>query len=366
MINTSASAAPVLDLRLQRFLILRAAHRRQLEVAAEVARLLQTARHSRQILSLVGPTGVGKTNLIESIEKDAETAFVKRGSPVGEKASLRVNAAPPQHDTFRFPGLYRGILDAADDYFNQRARLGRLRTSDELQDAAINVLRHRRPEVLIIDEAQHITYAVRPGRLAQHLDNLKWLADQIPCPILLVGTVELLRFSLLSAQLARRMNQVPFLPYRPVPDDLKAFLGVAQTLLTAMPLTYAFSLAAHRDLFFDGAAGSVGLLKQWFTRVVEDAIAKGRTSATIQDFETHRVPLGQLTLIANEYAQMQEGLGRLNGTQAALREALGYPAPAAPSNDGVTTTPTPVTSLLPGTRTLGRDRVGAAATDDAA
>lgn len=364
----------VADLRLEKFLRLRAAHRKQLKVSADVWRYLDAARHSHELTELVGPTGVGKTNLVETIEQEAATKFATAGAPVGRLPVLRVNAAPPQNDTFRFPSLYRAILDAADDYFNQRARLGRLRTSDELQTAAINVLRNRAPLVFVIDEAQHITYAVRAERLQQHLDNLKWLADQIPCPVLLVGSRELLRFSLISAQLARRVNQVPFLPYRPVRHDLSAFLGVTQSLIDAMPLTTTFDLKKHHSLFFDGAAGSVGLLKQWFNRVVENAIRSDATSATLDDFEKHRLPLGKLTLIAEEYGKMQHELALVNGTHAALRVALGYPAatatpPATPvpvitDSEEPASSDAPVTSAhapLPGERTLGRDPVGTAA-----
>lgn len=364
--------ATTTDMRLEKFLRLRIAHRRQREVSDEVWQLLTSAQHSREITVLVGPTGVGKTNLIESIEQEAGVRFKDLGSPVGRAAHLRVNAAPPQNNTFRFPGLYRGILNAADDYFAQRVHLGRLRTSDELQDAAVKVLKYRSPLVFCIDEAQHITYAVQSARLEQHLDNLKYLADQIPSPMLLVGSRELLRFSLLSAQLARRVRQVPFLPYRPVAAELPAYLGVVKILLDAMPVAFSFLLKNHRDFFFEGGAGSVGLLKQWFNRVVEEAIAVNSNNVTIDDFTRHRMPLGKLTLIAKEYAQMQGQMAQLAGSASALRLALGYPAPtptatatltplaaAAPGED----TDAQVTSpaLKPGERVLGRDSVGDAA-----
>lgn len=391
----TAVNAAVTDIRLEKFLRLRVAHSRQLEVNAELWRLMTCAQHEREITVLVGPTGVGKTNLIETIESEADSRFVASGSPVGRIAHLRINAAPPQNDTFRFPSLYREVLTASDDYFSQRSRLGRLRTSDELQAAAVNVLRHRGPIVFTIDEAQHVTYAVRQQRLAQHIDNLKWLADQIQSPILLVGTGELLKFSLISAQLARRLNQVPFLPYRAVSADIAAFLGVVKTLMEAMPVHSDFDLSKHRAFFFDGSAGSVGLLKQWFARVVEDAITAGRNSATLADFERLRMPIGKLTLIANEYAKIMADLQLLQGSAAALRQALGYPtltAAAPATTPTASTTPTPTAAPTsattaspapaplplpapavsesvsararkrrPGERALGRDPVGDAA-----
>lgn len=333
----------------------RALHRRQQQVMGEVAEFLERGRRTQALTVLVGPTGVGKTTVLDDVRMQLRQRFRELGEPKGQLPYLMVTAVPPQTGVYRWASLYRDILSAGDERFASIYLGGRHRTSDEVQGAAVNALQQRRPGALLIDEAQHITYALRrkPEMLAEHTDNLKWLAGAIPgVPILIAGTYDLLRFILSSAQLSRRTQHVAFLPYDHGVRDMQSFLSAAQTFFNRMPIPVAINPAEEERFLYTGAAGSVGLLKQWCDRALD---AAGRSEhVTKKHFEVARMELGKLTRIAKEMRDGQKALDQLNGSELALETALGL--------EPVTeTVPIPHTRrLLPGVRNPVRDPVPAA------
>lgn len=360
MIDASALAAGLSSddrARYETFLRCKVQHRKQKDVLMDIWRSVAAGRVDHNITAVVGPTGVGKTNLVDLILAMAADEHVTRGRPLGTLASLRVTAAPPQHADFRFPSFFRSILKGVDevliDHKSSPAATGRTYgglLSDALQEAAINVLRHRDPVVFCVDEAQHMTYAVNTERMRRHFDLLKWMADQVSSPILLAGTHELLKFSLLSGQLGRRVRHVPFLPYAPTADDLGHFLGAAEYFRVSMPITCSFDVKKRWEFLFEGSVGSVGMLKPWFDRVLLRCLSEGRDHATLADFELETMPGAKLQQIAEEINDCRERLRALSGDRATLRKVLGFPAPAKKSGSTRTT--------KPGQRTLQRDPVG--------
>lgn len=152
-------------------------------------------------------------------------------------------------ETFRFPGFFMSILLAGDDALTPKRQsiVARL-ASDQLQLAAVNLSRHRKPMVFCVDDAQHLGYAIRKRKLEQNLDLIKWVATESHCPILLAGTYDLLRFGLLSAQLGRRTKPVYLEPYAYDSDiELKQFLDAARYFAQRLPLPLAFDVRSEQD-----------------------------------------------------------------------------------------------------------------------
>lgn len=330
---------------------LRVVHRRQQEVFEKVWAALETARREPTVVVVTGPTGVGKTNLIELLRLEAAKAFKAQSNTTGRIPFLCVTAAPPQLDTFRFPDFFSSLLEAADDP-KPGPSLRNKMTSGMLQYAARNMLRNRSPLVCCVDEAQHITYAVRDQRLRAHLDLVKWLAIETPgVPILLVGTYELLRFARLSGQLGRRIDRIAFTPYRFDAEDRAQFRAVLRFFRDRLPARMNLDVAEHEQYFFEGCVGAVGVLKPWFDRALRRAAQAGRITLSHDDFEETRLEYGRLETIAEEQASGLLQLRESEGSRSRLRERLGIPEPKTPTS--VSTS-----SRTPGQRKLVRDPVG--------
>jgi len=345
--------SPEAQAKFDAFLLEKVDHERQRDVFERVWASISDARDDHAITAVVGGTGVGKTNLIERVEAEAREIFKTQGAPRGRLAFLRIDAAPPLHADFRFPGFYQSILQACD------APLATSTRSEVLQAKAIKELQNRSPIVFCVDEAQHMIYAAREIRLRRNFDTLKHIANQATVPIVLFGTYELFDFALLSGQLGRRFRHIPFLPYAPVAKDLGAFLGAVQALCDAMPVTCGFDVSAHCRFFFMGSCGSIGHLKPWFERVLRRCLLEGRSRAAIEDFKREVMMTGKLTKIAKENDEGLKELRLLEGDEKELQLALGYPDEAKE--------PTPIKTARttkPGQRTLQRDPVGTARTED--
>jgi hypothetical protein len=336
----------------------RAEHPRQVSVHLEVRRSLEMHRSSGGVTVLTGPTGIGKTNLIERIrwESVKEYKALPALETDGQVPFLPVTAMPPQHDTFRFPSLFRSILDATDEVLRDAhgARPAALNmTSDGLQTAALNVLKNRRPLVFCIDEAQHITYAVKEMRLAQHLDLIKWLATESKRPLLLVGTYELLRFSRISGQLGRRVDHIAFSPYDWVDDqDRRDFFRCLRFFREKLPVRLGIDIEAdaHQRFLYAGCVGSVGLLKEWLERTLYRCLEDDRASITLEDLKKARMAGGKLEKIAEENEHGLEELRLIEGDDRRLAQMLGMVEEKAPPKR-------PAGALRPGTRKLTRDPV---------
>jgi len=332
-------------------------HQRQVTAQKLVEASLADAILDRKATVLAGPSGVGKTNLVDLIELDRLARLQAAGEP-GRYHFLRVTALAPTNRRYRIQGLYTSILDEADEVARDRKRLVIHRQyrgpSDAIQQAAINVLRHRRPYVFCVDEIQHMVYGNDESELRSHFDNLKVLADKTNVPMLLVGTPEVLNVALCSSQLGRRLRYVEFLPYRPI--DLADHFEAVLYFIAQLPIGVSFDATSRADDFFELSVGSVGLLKEWFETVLREGLDEGKTAVTWGDFEVAAMGRGRLQKLAEDYREAERLLAALGGQRASLRRTLGLdpddggdsPAPSKPRGG----------PRRPGQRVLRRDPVG--------
>lgn len=272
----------------------------------------------RALILVIGPTGVGKTTLRLRMEQELQQRFLAAGaSEPGRIPVVGLEAVAPDSGNFSWKEYYRRALRALEepliddkiDYatphrfrnqageFTVPPRVG----NPELRQAMEQALRHRRPAAVLIDEAQHVTKMASGRRLADQLDCLKSLASLTGCVHVLIGTYELLPCRNLSAPLSRRSIDLHFQRYQvDNPDDVIAFQRVIFSFQRHLPLPQEPELWRDWEYYYAQSIGCVGILKDWFTRALAEALAQGAPTLTRADLARHAWSLEQCEKMAQD------------------------------------------------------------------
>ena len=348
----------------------------QLKVVSEALRRAIQEPGGASLILVVGPTGVGKTTLRLRIEQELRARFLAAGKPEpGCVPVIGFEAAAPDSGNFNWKDYYRRALRALEepliDYKLDRPMPGRSGTeewtaaarvcSPELRQALEQALRHRRPTAVLIDEAQHLTKIASGRRLSDQLDCLKSLASLTGCVHVLIGTYELLPCRNLSAQLSRRSRDIHFRRYRiDNPDDVVAFQRVIFSFQRHLPLAQEPELWRDWEFCYTHSLGCVGILKDWFTRALADAVERGAPTLTRADLERCAWSLDQCMTTARDTLDGESVFIEKAETANRLRQLLGFGTMAgAEGAQPASTTPRP--DMLPasdGSLKRGSRRVG--------
>jgi hypothetical protein len=175
------------------------------------------------LIFIFGPSGVGKTTVLAQIEKRRiELSRVQGERQTGPTPVLRVDAVSPALNQFKwgdyshrallllqepfveYPIDYRQPVAGVSRTSFEQPLFPRTGPTDTAALAFEQALKHRHPDAILIDEAEHIAKAARGAKLLDQLDHLKSLAIMTKTVHLLVGTYDLLVLRNLSAQLSRR------------------------------------------------------------------------------------------------------------------------------------------------------------------
>lgn len=369
MSGRSLASEPESHALLERFRTLHVPHGAERRIAGEINRSLELAPRDHAFTVLVGPTGVGKTELSARLRDALDARLASANERPDRLAHLYLRLESPEHGPFRASVLDWALLTAAaEPLIDRKQILPRAAdrqsgpvlpgTSPARRQAVINVLRIRRPYVVIVDEAQHLTYHTGKGARAA-LDNFKTLADASDAPFLFIGTYELLELERLSGQLSRRIRLVEFPRYsRDDRTDWKNFLEAVGVLVRHLALAPGVDLleGEKADHLFVASDGRVGLLKPLLERAYARALGEGRPLSW-EDVLTESLPAGKL---AHLMAEAEEGERRLReelwGDWSALYEAHGMSSPErepqGERNSGRR-------KRQPGQRNPHRDEVGA-------
>ena len=204
---------------------------------------------------------------------------------------IKLDAMAPSARQFRWPDFYTRALMAVSepliDYKVERGavlpvfneRMGRHVPPRLVGDAAAlqrsweQVLKYRRPEAILIDEAQHFAKTAGGTRLEDQLDHIKSLAIATETIHILAGTYDLLLFRNLNAQLSRRSIDIHFARYDATkPEERKAFQRALLTFQRHLPLEKAPNLMQQWEICCAHTVGCVGLLKDWLTKALAEAL----------------------------------------------------------------------------------------------
>lgn len=321
-LDAIAAAAPHLIERLEFFRNFTMAHPRLVAARDELIDAIDGAAPGSLVLVL-GPTGVGKTTLRTKVE----SLLVQQMPPnPGCLPFVSVEVPPPHTGRFRWRDYFSRLLVAMNEPLID-AKTARLTpgipaatliaVGPDLSYAAEQALRHRRPPVVFVDEAQHLARIASGRRLSDQLDVIKSIANRTGTVHVLLGTYELLAFRNLSAQLSRRCLDLHFQRYRADSSaDRQIFQSILLTFQRQLPFAEA-DLLVMWEFLYERSVGCVGILKEWLMRACVRSIRHGATTLTQEHLEMTALSISQCEKIL---AESREGETRLNdGEDSKLR-----------------------------------------------
>lgn len=252
---------------------------------------------------IYGASGVGKTTLRRRLEqKLTEAALVRAILEPGRIPVAGIEAIAADAKIFDWKNFYVRSLMALNepsinykvDYGTKgiyRNLLGELiiepkTVNANLRIALENALRHRKPDIFFIDEAQHLGKLASGRKLQDQMDSLKSLANVTGVLHGLLGTYELLSFRNLSGQLMRRSIDIHFPRYYANdPDDVRAFQSTLLSFQRQMPVPEMPDLVGNWEYCYERSLGCIGTLKDWLTKALKDALDEDAHTVTLKHLE---------------------------------------------------------------------------------
>ena len=251
-----------------------------------------------------------------------------------------IGLASPDNGIFNWKDFHKRFLMAMDEpLINHKAKTevptmnseGRLQVKVGHRSSIADIrlvteqaLLHRRPIAILIDEAQHLSKIASGRKLQDQLDALKSLSNQTGIIIVLLGTYELLVFRNLSAQLSRRSIDIHFRRY-PLDSEegLRAFQSVLLTFQHHLPLHEEPNLLARWEYFYERSIGCVGVLKEWLTRALAEALENGGRSLTQKHCARYALSISQCEKMLSDAKEGERRLNESDESHQRLRAGLG-------------------------------------------
>ncbi len=295
------------------------------------------------MIFIVGPTGVGKTTLWEHInQRLTEAAQAKMRSDPDHMPVINLYAMSPSSRQFRWPDFYtRALMAVSEPLIDYKVDSGavipiynekmhRHVPPQLVGDAAMlqrsweQVLKYRKPNAIFVDEAQHLAKTASGSRLIDQLDHVKSLAVVTQTMHVLAGTYELLVFRNLNAQLSRRSIDVHLPRYRAdVKDERLAFQNVLLTFQRQLPLEEAPDLIHQWKICYAHTMGCVGLLKDWLTKALREAVESGEKTISPALLLKHAASVDRCHQIITDIEEGERSLSADPQATERLMERLG-------------------------------------------
>ena len=260
------------------------------------------------ILSVVGPTGAGKTQLLN------EVANVLLGLPAPDSSDfisklteletqphlpvVYVTASTGRSFESRFRGLLVEILRSLNaplitaQAIRSKPGASHRPPSQALEKVSIprmeemvrTFLKERQVRALLIDEAQHLAQGSGKDEWRLVGDGLKLLGSVSGTLVVLFGTSELLGLPYLSGQLGRRTRALHLRRYLWTDaDDLEEFKGIVASFSGAFPKALPMELMMENlQLVYTGCLGCVGILSSWLYDAVARAEQLGQGTVSLE------------------------------------------------------------------------------------
>lgn len=139
-----------------------------------------------------------------------------------------------------------------------------------------------------------------------------------------MGTYDLLPLRNLSGQLSRRSIDIHFPRYGTSTQDLQAFKNTLLTFQAHLPLLIEPALLKYWEYCYVHSLGCIGILKDWLTRALEDALSENAKTIEFEILKRNALTSEQCEKIADESLEGETSLSKRGETSARLMEMMGF------------------------------------------
>lgn len=269
----------------------------KVDEALSALRQVGSPAHSDSIIALVGPTGVGKSLLVDRFIRQVNESYAaEMQADFSMVPAIVVELPTPIAGDFNWKDAGIRIISAFDEPLISKKVLPKLQAevdgelianpsrlvAEELRRAVKSCVRNRKTKILALDEASSLFRARSASRHSLQLELVKSLANDIKIPLILASTYDLLKRENFHGQLMRRTEVIHLGRY--LPEELapgnpygESFRDAVYTLLSSLPVPWDERLLEHPDYFLMSCIGCVGILKKWLMLALERALVLGKT-----------------------------------------------------------------------------------------
>jgi hypothetical protein len=261
----------------------------KMEAALNDVVALSEPNGGTDILLLVGPTGVGKSATIKAAAKmflrdhheemvgdPGYIPFVSVAVPASTQTGFSWGAFYTRlGEALREPLLQRKIPTNSDRVSMEihKAQSGSVAA---LREAVENALKHRRTQLVVLDEGAHLLANCGSKSLVAHMNVIKSLANEQGSTLALVGSYDLYQLLMLNGQLARRSAVIHMSRYLAgQKQDADCFRRSLRTLVRKLPIREIPDLERYSEKLQIACVGCVGVLKDTLTRALVHALRAG-------------------------------------------------------------------------------------------
>lgn len=332
------------------------------------------------VIILVGPSGVGKSTIVHTVEKHLRKVYAQRmADDPGflPYISMRAPAALDGH--FNWRDMFTRALSIAGEVLIERKVVSQFEMEldgrkvdtlkglvrEELRRSLESLIRNRGVTAILLDEASALLRLKRGAIPFLQFEVLKSLAVELRIPIVLVGAYDLLHVLDGTGQLLRRSQIIHCPRYRfdaAMGRIDPEFTAALKALLGAIAIPQEPGLLENFDFFYTWSVGCVGVLKDWLDRALEAALAVpgGEPLLTREILKATALPASQAKRLVQEAKAGELKLIQEHDSELAKELDLDYtpsldlPAPRLPMTGVVTVK----TTGRRGIRGPSRDWVG--------